>query len=357
MKNLTPYSFSLFEHRDQKVIGLVFEKNPFLINEVKQLVGSRWSKTKKMWYVPDNATYRKLFQLEAQEYIVGKRVFAKIAIENQPELEKLVNQLKLKGYSPSTLSTYAQEFAQFLYFLKEKPVVEATVSDIKAFLIHCITILELKENTLHSRINGIKFYFEQVLYKPRIMLEVPRPKKQLKLPKSLNINEVKTLFEVTQNLKHNTILKLCYGMGLRVSEIINIKLYDIDSKAMRVHIQRAKGKKDRYVNLPESLLEQLRLYYKEYRPKEYLFEGQYGGQYSIRSIQKVFKNALQLAQINKPVGIHSLRHSFATHLLEHGTDVRFIQDLLGHRDIKTTLLYTHVTDLSLQKIQSPLDFM
>ena len=151
------------------------------------------------------------------------------------------------------------------------------------------------------------------------------------------------------------MLKLCYGMGLRVSEIVNLKITDIDSKNMQVLIEKSKGKKDRYANLPLSILEQLRVYFKEYTPKKYLFEGQYGDQYSIRSAQQVFKDALQKAKINKDVGIHSLRHSFATHLLEAGTDVTFIQQLLGHNDLKTTLRYTHVSKKNLKNIKSPLD--
>lgn len=151
------------------------------------------------------------------------------------------------------------------------------------------------------------------------------------------------------------MLKLCYGLGLRVSEIVNLKIKDIDSKSMQVFIERAKGKKDRYVNLPESILPQLRNYFIEYKPKIYLFEGQNGGQYSCRSAQQVFRNALLKAKINKSVSIHSLRHSFATHLLEQGTDIRFIQELLGHNDIKTTLIYTEVTDKNIRKIISPLD--
>ena len=151
------------------------------------------------------------------------------------------------------------------------------------------------------------------------------------------------------------MLKLCYGLGLRVSEIVNLKITDIDSYSMQVLIEQAKGKKDRYVNLPESILPQLRSYFIEYKPKKHLFEGQYGGQYSTRSAQQVFKNALQKAKINKTVGIHSLRHSFATHLLEQGTDIRFIQELLGHNDIKTTLIYTEVSNKSIRKIISPLD--
>ena len=153
------------------------------------------------------------------------------------------------------------------------------------------------------------------------------------------------------------MLRLCYGMGLRVSEITNLKISDIDSKNMQVLLEKSKGKKDRYVNLPESILLQLRAYFQQYKPKKYLFEGQYGDQYSIRSAQQVFKNALKKAKINKATGIHGLRHSFATHLMENGTDVRFIQELLGHNDIKTTLPETHVSNKILKRIQSPLDNM
>ena len=213
----------------------------------------------------------------------------------------------------------------------------------------------LSENTLHSRINAVKFYYEQVLNRDKFFFDIPRPKKPSILPKVISPDDIKQLFEVTTNLKHNTMLKLCYGMGLRVSEIVNIKISDVDSKNMQVFIARAKGKKDRYANLPESILEQLRTYFLTYKPRNYLFEGQYGEKYSTRSVQQVFKVSLQKSKINKAVGIHGLRHSFATHLLEAGTDIRFIQELLGHNDIKTTLRYTHVSEKSIKNIKSPLD--
>jgi site-specific recombinase XerD len=206
-------------------------------------------------------------------------------------------------------------------------------------------------------LNAVKFYFEQVLHRENFFFEIPRPKKPSKLPQVISVRDIKKLFKVTTNLKHNTMLKLCYGLGLRVSEIVNLKIADIDSGNMQVFIERAKGKKDRYVNLPESILEQLRDYFRQYRPKKYLFEGQTGGQYSIRSCQKVFTEAMRKAGINKAVGIHGLRHSFATHLLENGTDISFIQQLLGHKDIKTTLRYTHVSREAIKNIKSPLDLM
>ena len=175
------------------------------------------------------------------------------------------------------------------------------------------------------------------------------------MPKHISPADVKRLFDHTPNLKHNTMLRLCYGMGLRVSELVGLKVADIDSRNMQVHIRRAKGKKDRYVNLPKSILDQLRGYFKVYRPKEYLFEGQYGGAYTTRSAQAVFKQAMKAAGINKQIGIHGLRHSYATHLMEAGTDIGHIQKLLGHEKIETTLIYAQVTNREVRKVKSPLD--
>ena len=274
---------------------------------------------------------------------------------NHHAILKMVELLKLKGYSNSTIKTYQNEFAQFLAALKNNPVDNCDSQKVRSYMLYCYEHLKLTENTLHSRLNALKFYFEQVLCREKFFVDIPRPKKHLQLPKTIHQSDLKKMFDVTTNLKHNTILKLCYGMGLRLSEIVNLKVRDIDSKNMQVFIERSKGKKDRYVNLPQSILEQMRVYYKTYRPKLYLFEGQDGGQYSVRSTQQIFKNALKKAGINKRVGIHSLRHSYATHLLEQGTDIRFIQELLGHKDLKTTLIYTEVTNSSIRKIVSPLD--
>ena len=274
---------------------------------------------------------------------------------NKAAVLRMTEQLKLMGYSKNTIKTYQNEFTQFLVALKNNFVDNCSADRVRSYMLYCYEQLKLSENTLHSRLNALKFYFEKVLHREKFFVDIPRPKKHSILPKTIHQNDLKKMFAVTTNLKHNTILKLCYGMGLRLSEIINLKITDIDSENMQVFVERGKGKKDRYVNLPQSILEQLRRYYKMYRPKIYLFEGQEGGQYSIRSTQQIFKNALQKAGINKKVGIHSLRHSYATHLLEQGTDIRFIQELLGHKDLKTTLIYTDVTNNSIRNVKSPLD--
>jgi integrase/recombinase XerD len=314
----------------------------------------RWSAKMKAWYVTDNQYFRALFGLEPLP-IKGKAALLHIDQINQDALTRFISTLQLKAYCQNTILTYRNEFAQLLYALKETQVDTLDAEKLRSYFLYCTTELELSENTLHSRINAVKFYFEQVLHREKMFFDIPRPKKPSILPVTIHAEDIKKMLSVTTNLKHNTMLKLCYGMGLRVNEIIGLKIVHIDSKNMQVLLVAAKGKKDRYVNLPQSILDQLRTYYTEYKPKEYLFEGQYGGQYSIRSAQNVFKQALEKAKINKDVGIHSLRHSFATHLLEAGTDIRFIQELLGHQDIKTTQRYTHVSKQSIKSIESPLD--
>ncbi|MBC7439792.1 MAG: tyrosine-type recombinase/integrase [Flavobacterium sp.] len=346
------WNAKIITHRKEKRIAVVFEKNAELIARIKLIGGSRWSQTLGAWHIPDTEVNRIRFKISIAE---GKSSLAQIQEVNQSVLKRFVEQIQLKGYSLNTLKTYRNEFGNYLCHIKAIDAQNCTLEDIRNYILYCINTLKLSEATLHSRINAMKFYYEQVLKRERFLLELPRPKKPLKLPKVIAPADIKKLFEAAPNLKHNTMLRLCYGLGLRVSEIVNLKIRDIDSKAMQVFIERAKGKKDRYVNLPESILPQLRNYFIEYKPKIYLFEGQYGGQYSSRSAQQVFKNAMLKAKINKTVGIHSLRHSFATHLLEQGTDIRFIQELLGHNDIKTTLIYTEVSDKSLRKIISPLD--
>lgn len=340
-------------HKGQDVILISFPYDKALIEELKQALPVRWSASKRTWYVPDRQHFRSLCNLPPKT--VGKNVFLSISEINRPALSKLQEQLCLKGYSENTIKVYSLSFAQLLYILKDHPVDSLSYEQLRSYLLYCRRDLKASENQIHSRINAIKFYFEQVLKQDKFLVDLPRPKKAHQLPKVLSVSDVRKILDVTTNLKHKLILKIAYGMGLRVSEIINLKITDIDSKRMQVLIERSKGKKDRYVNLPDSLLEDLRKYYTAYNPEKYLFEGVYGEQYSIRSAQEVFKSALKKAGINKPVGIHSLRHSYATHILENGTDIYFIKELLGHNDIKTTQRYLHVSKKDLVKVRSPLD--
>ena len=204
--------------------------------------------------------------------------------------------------------------------------------------------------------NAIRFLYIDLYKLPFIIGSIPRPKKARKLPDILSAEEVIQILNSVENLKHQTVLMLIYSGGLRIGEAVRIKITDIDSKRKLIHIRNAKGKKDRYTLLSEFILEKLRLYYKEYKPKVFLFEGGNGRVHlAERSVQNVFQRAVKTAGINKKITVHTLRHSFATHLLENGTDLRYIQELLGHSSSKTTEIYTHVSKKSIANIVNPLD--
>ena len=339
----------LINHNSQCRIGVYFEKDSALILRIKQIIGVKWSQSLKVWHLPDTPEIRIRFKLIPKT--ISKTTINKINLVNQQAYQNYIDLLNLKSYSKNTIRTYTAEFAQLLYLIKNKDVNTLGVEQLKSYLLYCLQILKLSENQVHSRINAIKFYYEQVLKQPKIVMEIPRPKKPSLLPKVIHLQDIAKMIKLTLNLKHKTLLMLVYGMGLRVSEIINLKITDIDSKSMQVHIQGAKEKKDRYTNLPETVLPFLRSYYKEYKPQKYLFEGQLSEKYSIRSAQQVFKQSLTRAKINKDVGIHGLRHSYATHLLEQGTDISYIQKLLGHNDIKTTLIYAQVGKKDMKAVQ------
>lgn len=382
-------------HRNKENIGLYYPKDNLINNAVRKLEGVRWSQTNKCWYLPLNqASYKRVIDALSsiaaidesllRQYLQKKKQVEKtdvvsfsgspgisrtkgIAValpawklskENLAALQKFIEQLRLKAYSTSTIKTYRNEFLQLLQLLKKKPVDELTSDDLRRYFIYCFEKLKLTENTLHSRINAIKFYFEQVLRRDKFFWEIPRPKKRTELPKMFSQEEVAGIINSTGNKKHKTMLMLAYSAGLRVSEVVALKTIDIDSKKMTIMIRQAKGKKDRIAGLSPVLLVMLREYAKEYKPdrKGFLFEGSDKGScYSTRSLQEVLKKAKNKAGILKPGSVHSLRHSFATHLVDRGTDISMIQKLLGHNSIKTTLRYLHTSNKDLLKIVSPLD--
>jgi len=275
---------------------------------------------------------------------------------NSALLRDMLQLLQLKSYSKSTQRTYMGEMEQFLQHIKKHSAESFTVQRLKDYLQYCYSTLKLTENTIHSRMNAMKFYYEQVLKRDKFFWEIPRPKKRTILPKVISEEKIiKALFGV-ENIKHKTILVTAYSAGLRVSEVISLKITDIDSDRMQIAIRGAKGKKDRMATLSLYALQLLREYVTLYKPKSYLFEGQYKEtHYSSRSAQTIFNNAITGLNLPESISFHSLRHSYATHLLENGTDIKYIQDLLGHNDIKTTLRYTHVSIKALAKIESPLD--
>ena len=356
-------TYKLIVHNKQKRILVSFAYDVQLTERMKKVKDARWSQTLKGWHIPDTAENRKKCKLEpAQELIIVQKqistIIPRLSANNKRQLQLYLEQLSLKKYSSSTIQTYRNEFLQFLQKLGTIEVQHLTSEHLRRYMVYCSVQLKLSENTLHSRLNALKFYYEQVLKKEKFFWEVPRPKKPLQLPKLLNETEITKLFNALTNKKHKAMLFTAYSAGLRVSEIVNLKRADIDSRRMQIFIERAKGKKDRYVNLSPVLLDILRSYIKEYspKPKVYLFESeQTGTAYPIRTVQQVFSNAKTKAGIRKEVGIHSLRHSFATHLLDKGTDIKYIKDLLGHFNLKTTERYLHVSKKQLINIISPFD--
>lgn len=274
---------------------------------------------------------------------------------NLDALNRFLKTLELKAYSPSTIKLYRIEFVHLLVLLNERRVDELGTDHLKSYFLWLLKEQRYGESQLNTAINAVKFYFEKVLLQPRRVFDLPRPKKPLLMPQVLGKRSISGIISSTANLKHRCMLMLAYSAGLRVSEIVALKIRDVDSDRMCLNICRAKGKKDRVVPLSPVLLQELRAYYKEFRPKDYLFEGADGGIYAIRSVQQVFKKAKDKAGIKQSGGIHSLRHSYATHLLESGTDIRFIQELLGHNSILTTHRYTHVSLRKITQIRSPLD--
>jgi integrase/recombinase XerD len=270
------------------------------------------------------------------------------------ELMEYNRLLRFKNYSLSTIKTYTNYFEMFLDHFKGKETNILSKNEIMDFL--------LKESEKgfsaayqNQLVNSIKFYYEKVLGRQKEFYNLPRAKKQFKLPVVFSEEEIVQLFDQIDNFKHKCILYLIYSAGFRIIEAVNMKIADIDSTRNLIVIKGAKGKKDRNTLLSQTLLEMLRHYYKLYQPKEYLFEGETGGQYSVKSIQNIFNKALASSGIKKEATVHSLRHSFATHLLERGTDLRYIQELLGHESSKTTEIYTHITKKGMDKIASPLD--
>jgi site-specific recombinase XerD len=295
-------------------------------------------------------------QIQQQSILIPANY--KIHAVNKNVLPQVQQHLQLKAYSLSTRKTYLNELAQFLQTIKNKPATDFTPQRIMDYLQYCYTTLKLSENTLHSRMNALKYYYEKVLGREKFFWEIPRAKKPFQLPNVMGEKDITALFNALTNLKHKAILFTAYSSGLRVSEVVGLKLADIDSDRMQIKIESAKGKKDRMVNLSPVLLDILRQYIKTSNPRPlvYLFESEIIGEpYSSRSAQKIFQRAKEKAGIAKEVSFHSLRHSFATHLLEKGIDIRYIKDILGHFSIKTTQRYTHVKKDHLVQITSPLD--
>jgi len=265
------------------------------------------------------------------------------------------NYMRQRRYSENTIKSYKESLRVFVAFIGNKALSEITMNDIETFNQEYIIRKGFSSSYQNQVINALKLYFRRFHTTHFDLLLIERPKAGFKLPVVLSLDEVERLLNGTKNLKHRAMLSVIYSAGLRMGELIDLKISDIDSSRMVIHIQKAKGMKDRIVPLSESTLDLLRTYFKTYRPTEYLFNGEHAPQYSRTSLQSVFKQAIKRAGIRKKCTLHSLRHSFATHLLEGGVNLRYIQEFLGHNSPKTTMIYTHVSSESARKIISPIE--
>ena len=343
------WSSKLIKHKNENRIVVYFENNTQLIARIKQIQGSRWSHSLKAWHLPDTEENRVRFKIEITSYALP-------STEGIGEIKKFTQWLAYKRYSASTIKTYTEALKTFLVFYRDKSISTITNQDIIIYNSEYIVKNNLSASYQNHIINAIKLYFKTIHDTKIDIDKIQRPKRPKLLPNVLSKEEMKLILNAHGNIKHKTMLSLIYSCGLRRSELLNLKPLDIDSKRGIVIIRQAKGKKDRIAPLSNKILELLRDYYKVSRPKIWLFEGQIEGEkYSEQSLQSVLKQALTKARITKPVTIHWLRHSYATHLLESGTDLRYIQELLGHNSSKTTEIYTHVSTKSLQQIKSPFD--
>lgn len=267
------------------------------------------------------------------------------------------NEIKLRGLSPRTETAYLQAIESFVRF-HNRPAEQMGTEEARAYLLHLINERKLSRSTTNQAASALRFFYKKVLRKPITLDEIPLQKKEKKLPSVLSEKEVLALLKAVTNLRYRTIIMTIYSAGLRLQEAIQLLPADIDSAEMRIRIQAGKGHKERYVMLSNTLLGALREYYRRYRPGKWLFFGKSKLEpIHPRNVQRAIEKAAIKAGIHRRVSPHVLRHSFATHLLDRGTNLRYIQELLGHSSITTTMIYTHVSRRKLTEVVSPLDWL
>ncbi len=366
-------------HRQMNCIKIKFDLDNELQMAVKSLGNCRWSQTHKAWYVENkNNILSDVFVCFKGKAFVNYEALANhkpipLKAELKPahkkkvilhELSELQVQkigvfkkwLVSRRYAGSTILTYIDSLKIFIRYYGQTPIEELDNQSLIDFNNNYIMANKFSASFQNQIVNAIKLFFSTVENKKMQPELIHRPKRSKLLPNVLSKQEVKQILQALSNIKHKAMLGLIYSCGLRRSELLNLKLNNIDSKRNLLIIKQAKGRKDRIVPLSEKTLDLLRSYYEAYKPKEWLFEGQdKNGRYDESSLASVLKQALEKCKINKPVTLHWLRHSYATHLLENGTDLRYIQEILGHSRSSTTEIYTHVSNLSIQKVISPFD--
>jgi integrase/recombinase XerD len=353
-------------HKNEKRIFFEGIYSNSFTKAIRQIKSVTWSKTKNSWHMAyKNKDYLQLLSLTydiavytlVNDTLTEPKNFKQPFSENvEDKIEKFKRWMKVKRYSESTVKTYSEALRTFLRFHKNKALHDINNEDLLQFNNDYILANQYSSSFQNQVVNAVKLFFSKIEHTKLDIELIFRPKKEKKLPNVLSKEEVKAILNAPRNIKHKAMLSLIYSCGLRCGEVIHLKPEHIDSKRNLLIIKEAKGKKDRIAPLSDKTIALLREYYASYKPQVYLFEGQYEGDpYDARSLQNVLKQSIAKAGIKKPVTLHWLRHSYATHLLESGTDLRYIQEILGHRSSKTTEIYTHVSTKSIRNIVSPFD--
>jgi integrase/recombinase XerD len=359
----------------QKQIGLQHYPNQRIDDLINKLEDAEWSEEFSMPYVPNTKkNFTQIFSLfKGVACINGAHFFrGKVIMKRNPELDlshfrnrkpkngerlcpkEFIDKLELKRYAYNTAKTYISLFEKFMNDHPGAELKELTEEDIQSY-INKKASSGISSSQINQILNSIKFYYEVVLEMPNRFYNISRPIKRERLPKVVEKSDVQKIIRSIDNIKHKCIISLIYSSGLRRQEIIDLKIEDIDSERMMIRVQGGKGNKDRYTILSKNVLLDLREYFKTYQPKVFLFEGTPGKQYSVTSIRNILIKATNEAGVNQKVTPHMLRHSFATHLLDAGTDIRVIQKLLGHNSLKTTEIYADVSNQHIRSIKSPFD--
>ena len=366
-------------YQGEKRIAAEFDYNPEFTGLLKMIPGCSWSQSLRAWHMPDTkesldylfGSFRgkawldleslKRSRLEAPAQAIPTRLNPKVSL---PELsaeasEKVIRfsqWLHSRRYSENTIRTYTESIRIFFRYFHAKETGNISNDDLIQFNNCYILANGFSSSFQNQVVNAVKLFYRTIENRVLDVELIHRPKREHLLPNVLSKQEVKSILEASTNVKHRAMLSTIYACGLRRGELLNLKISDLDTNRHLLIIRKSKGRKDRVVPVSDRVINMLHGYLMMYKPEHWLFEGQYkGDQYSEKSLQSVLKAAVNLANIGKPVTLHWLRHSYATHLLESGTDLRYIQELLGHKSSKTTEIYTHVSTQSLQKIKSPFD--
>lgn len=369
---MTTITLEPFMHNNKSCMGIKFAYHFESKEIIKSMEGVRWTKTHKCFYIIYDQSTISSFKkrLIKKGFIISENEdnpkvqntkeirpnLSPLNVEKAKALKCFIESLHGKRMSESTIKTYGGFVHQFLKYTTNKPIEKLNANDVRLYIEWAVGSLNYAVSTHRQIVSGLR-HFAQLYPACSINPEaINMPRKDKKLPVILSLEEILNLIQVTKNLKHRAIISMLYASGLRIGELIDLELKDFDFTRNQLHIRNAKGRKDRYASIATSLHPMLKNYYQTYKPKVYFIENPKGGKYSPASIRSFLRRSCKLAGIKKEITPHSLRHCYATHLLENGTDIRYIQELLGHSRPETTMIYTHVTKKDLRQIKSPLDF-